>query len=138
MRNYYPVDNQIGGMRKITPAGGSDPDVPLSMGIVHEDTVFVSGQAAFDPETGEIVGDNIKEETAQTLDNVERVLESAGASLDDVVKTLVFLTDIDDFDDMNEVYGQYFDEPYPARSAIGIDDLAADIHVEIEAIAITE
>jgi 2-iminobutanoate/2-iminopropanoate deaminase len=125
-------------MRKITPANGSDPDVPLSMGIEHDDVVYVSGQAAFDPDTGEVVGDTVAEETTQTLENVESVLESAGASLDDVVKTQVFLTDVDDFDEMNGAYREMFSEPYPARSAFEIGDLAADIRVEIEAIAVLD
>lgn len=121
-------------MREIT-LDGIDVDVPLSWGIETDDIVFVSGQAAFDLETGEIVGDGIREETVQTLENIETVLKAAGGSLDDVVKTTVFLTDIDDFDDMNDVYREYFDEPYPSRSAIGVADLAADIVVEIEAVA---
>lgn len=125
-------------MRKITPANGSDPDVPLSMGIAHDDVVYVSGQAAFDPETGDVVGDTVAGETTQTLENVASVLESAGASLDDVVKTQVFLTDVDDFDEMNEAYREQFSEPYPARSAVEVGDLAADIRVEIEAIAIAD
>jgi 2-iminobutanoate/2-iminopropanoate deaminase len=125
-------------MRKITPANGFDPDVPLSMGIEHDDVVYVSGQAAFDPETGDVVGDTVADETTKTLENVASVLESAGASLDDVVKTQVFLTDVDDFDEMNGAYREMFSEPYPARSAFEIGDLAADIRVEIEAIAVTD
>lgn len=121
-------------MREIT-LQDSELEVPLSMGIESDNFVFVSGQAAFDLETGEIVGEDIREETAQTLENVETVLDAVDASLDDVVKTTVFLTDIDDFDAMNEVYSEYFNEPYPARSAIEVGDLAADIVVEIEAIA---
>jgi len=125
-------------MRQITPDEWSDLDVPLSMGIEHDDVVYVSGQAAFDPETGEVVGDTVGDETTQTLENVERVLESAGASLDDVVKTQVFLVDVNDFDEMNEAYGEMFSEPYPARSAVEVGDLAADIRVEIEAVAVTD
>lgn len=121
-------------MREIT-LQETELEVPLSMGIESDNFVFVSGQAAFDLETGEIVGEDIREETAQTLENVETVLDAVDASLDDVVKTTVFLTDIDDFDAMNEVYSEYFSEPHPARSAIEVGDLAADIVVEIEAIA---
>jgi len=124
-------------MRKI-PVNGFDVDVPLSMGIEHDDVVYVSGQAAFDPETGDVVGETVAEETTLTLENVESVLESAGASLDDVVKTQVFLTDVDDFEEMNEAYREAFSEPYPARSAFEVGDLAADIRVEIEAIAATD
>jgi 2-iminobutanoate/2-iminopropanoate deaminase len=121
-------------VRQIT-LNETDLDVPLSWAIGHEDLVFVSGQAALDLDEGEFVGDGVREETALTIENIESILEAAGGSLDDVVKTTVFLTDIDDFDDMNEVYGEYFSEPYPARSAFEVGDLAADIVVEIEAIA---
>ena len=122
-------------MHPITPPSAAGPDVPLSHGIALDNLVFVSGQVPFDMETGDVVGDDIGEQTAQTLDNVEAVLEEAGCSLDDIVKTTVFLTDINDFDGMNDVYGEYFDDPYPTRSAIEVSDLAADILVEIEAIA---
>jgi len=122
-------------MRPITPDSTPDIDVPLSHGMAHDDFVFVSGQVPFDMETGEVVGDDIGEQTAQTLDNVAAVLDSAGGSLDDVVKTTVFLVDIDDFDRLNEVYRDHMSEPYPTRSVIEVSDLAADILVEIEAIA---
>ena len=122
-------------MREITLGNGTDADVPLSWAIEHDELLFVSGQVPFDLETGDVVGDGIREQTAKTLENVETVLKEAGCSLDDVLKTTVFLTDIDDFNGMNEVYSDYFSEPYPARSAIEVGDLAADIVVEIEAIA---
>jgi reactive intermediate/imine deaminase len=122
-------------MQQIVPDEMSGLEVPLSPGMETGDLIFVSGQIPRDPDTGEIVGDDIQEQTAQTLENIETVLEEAGASLDDVVKTQVFLTSVDSFDGMNEVYDEYMSEPYPSRSAFEVGDLAADILVEIEAIA---
>lgn len=108
---------------------------PYSQGIVDGDRIFVSGQGPIDPETGDIVGDDIKEETARTLENIEAVLEAAGASLDDVIKATVFVNDMDDYEEINEVYAEYMSEPYPARSAVEVSDLPVPIGVEIEVIA---
>ncbi len=108
---------------------------PYSQGIRDGDTVYVSGQGPVDPQTGEIVGDNIKEQTRRTLENIAAVLEATGGSLDDVVKSTVFVTDMDDYDTINEVYGEYMTEPYPARSAVQVSDLPIDIGVEIEVVA---
>jgi len=107
---------------------------PYSQGIVDGDTVYVSGQGPVDPETGNIVDADVREQTARTLENVAAVLEAAGASLDDVAKTTVFVRDMADYEAVNEVYGEYMSEPYPARSAVQIVDLPVDIDVEIEAI----
>lgn len=110
-------------------------DAPLSQAIALDDTVYVSGQVPVDPETGEIVDGDVREQTRQTLDNVSAILDAAGTSMDSVVKATVFIDDIDDFDAVNEVYEEYVSEPYPARSAIEVGDLAIDIGVEIEVIA---
>ena len=108
---------------------------PYSQGVADGDRIFVSGQGPVDPGTGEIVGDDIGEQTARTLENVAAVLEAAGASLDDVVKSTVFVTDMDDYDEVNDVYAEYMSEPFPARSAVEVADLPIDIGVEIEVIA---
>jgi len=108
---------------------------PFSQAIRDGDRIFISGQGPIDPESGEIVGDDIGDETARTLENVSAILEAAGASLDDVVKATVFVQNMDDYDDINEVYGEYMSEPYPARSAVQVEDLPVDIGVEIEVIA---
>lgn len=110
-------------------------DAPLSQATIHGDTVYVSGQVPVDPGTGEIVEGGIEEQARQTLENIEAILEAAGSSIDDVLKVTVFLTDVDDFADFNAVYADFMGEPKPARSAIGVADLAIDIDVEIEAIA---
>lgn len=108
---------------------------PYSQGIKDGTNVYVSGQGPVDPDTGEVVSDDVSEQTAQTLENVEAVLGAAGSSLNQVVKATVFVTNMDDYDAVNEVYGEYMTAPYPARSAIEVADLPIDIGVEIEAIA---
>jgi 2-iminobutanoate/2-iminopropanoate deaminase len=105
---------------------------PFSQGIVDGDTVHVSGQGPIDPDSGAVIDGDIRAETRQTLANVAAVLDAAGASLDDVVKTTVFVQDMADYDAINDVYADHFDEPYPARSAVEVADLPVDIGVEIE------
>jgi 2-iminobutanoate/2-iminopropanoate deaminase len=107
---------------------------PFSQGIVDDGRVYVSGQGPVDPETGEIVGEDVREETHRTMKNVGAVLEAGGSSLDDVVKAQVFVRDMDDYDDVNDVYAEYLSEPYPARSAIQVERLPVEIGVEIEVI----
>ena len=104
---------------------------PFSQGIRDDDSIHVSGQGPIDPDSGEIIEGDIADETARTLENVEAVLEATGASLDDVVKTTVYVRDIDDYDNINEVYAEHFSPPYPARSAVEVSDLPVDIGVEI-------
>lgn len=123
-------------MREIDTDAVIGPDLPLSKAIVHGDTVYVSGQTPRDPDRGgEPVEGDIREQTAQVLENASAILDAAGSSLDDVVKSTVFVTDMGNFAAVNEVYGDYMSEPYPARSAIEVADLAADFEVEIEFIA---
>ena len=88
-----------------------------------------------DPATEAIVSTDIQEQTHRTLKNVEAILEAAGSSLENTVKATVFVTDMYDYDAINEVYQEYFSDPYPARSAVQIVELPVDIEVEIEVIA---
>ncbi|SFR64163.1 Rid family detoxifying hydrolase [Halogeometricum limi] len=111
---------------------------PFSQGIVDDGRIFVSGQGPVDPDTGDVVSDDIGEQTARTLENVAAVLEAGGSSLDSVVKTTVFVTDMSDYDAVNEVYQTYVSDPYPARSAVEVAALPIDIGVEIEVIASVE
>lgn len=122
-------------MREVITEDAPESVGPYSQGIVDGDRVYVSGQGPLDPETGEVVGDGVGEQTARTLENVEAVLEAAGASLADVVKTTVFLTHMEDYEAVNDVYGDYLSDPYPARSAVEVADLPVEIRVEIEAVA---
>ncbi|MFC4451315.1 Rid family detoxifying hydrolase [Halorussus aquaticus] len=108
---------------------------PFSQGVRDGDRIYVSGQGPVDPESGDIVGDTIEEQTERTLENVDAVLAAADRSLDDVVKATVFVQDMDDYDAINEVYAEYMSPPYPARSAVQVEDLPIDIGVEIEVVA---
>ncbi|MCB2354294.1 RidA family protein [Clostridium estertheticum] len=109
---------------------------PYSQAVKVGNILYTSGQLAINPVTGEFINDDIKKATAQSLDNVKAILEEAGSSLDKVVKTLVFLKDMDDFAQMNEIYSKYFTTNPPARSCIQAGKLPKDALVEIEVIAI--
>lgn len=108
---------------------------PYSQGIKVGDLLFTSGQVPFIPETGEIVADDIQTQTRQALQNVQAIVEEAGLTMEDVVKTTVFLQDMNDFALMNEVYETFFSTNKPARSAVQVARLPRDVKIEIEAIA---
>ncbi|HIE51503.1 MAG TPA: RidA family protein [Armatimonadetes bacterium] len=108
---------------------------PYSSAVVYGDLVFVSGQGPVDPTTGEFVGETIEEQTRRTIQNLQIILEELGLSLTDVVKTTVFLKDLDHFSRMNAVYAEYFGPNYPARTTVQAGRLPFDILVEIEAVA---
>lgn len=110
---------------------------PFSQGIEDGDRVYVSGQGPIDPETEEIIDGDVAVQTERTLENINAVLQAANCSLDDVVKATVFLRDMDDYDDVNDVYGKYMSAPYPARSAVQVVRLPVPIDVEIEVVAST-
>ena len=109
---------------------------PYSQAIKANGFVFVSGQIPIDPETGEFVAGGIAEQTARVLKNVTAVLEAAGSSLEQVVKTTVFLADMKEFSGMNEVYATFFSGPPPARATVAAAGLPRDARVEIEAVAL--
>ena len=109
---------------------------PYSQAIKANGFVFVSGQVGFDPKTGEFVPGGVAEQTEQVLKNVSAVLEAAGSSLDQVVKTTVFLADMKEFSAMNEVYAKFFSEPPPARATVAAAGLPRDARVEIEVVAL--
>ena len=110
---------------------------PYSQAVVANGLVFASGQIAIDPSTGDLVLDDIQTQTRRVLDNLRAVLEAAGSSLDRVVKATVFLTDIDDYAAVNEVYAEYFGGSCPARAAVAVAGLPKGVSVEIEAVAVT-
>ena len=110
---------------------------PYSQGVeATGTTVYVSGQLPIDPATGEFAGDDIVSQTHQAIKNVSEILKAAGCTLDNVVKTTVLLNDIADFAAMNEVYAQYFKEPFPARAAFQAAALPKGGLVEVEAVAV--
>lgn len=97
--------------------------------------VFFSGQIPLNPDTGELISNDIKAQATQALKNVGAALNAAGLSYKNVVKTTIFLSDINDFNAVNEIYASFFSEPYPARSAVGINALPKGAKIEIEVIA---
>jgi 2-iminobutanoate/2-iminopropanoate deaminase len=109
---------------------------PYSQAIKAAGMVFCSGQIPIDPATGEFVSDVVSEQTEQVLKNLSEVLKAAGSSLDQVVKTTVFLADMGDFAEMNEVYGRYFSDNKPARATVQAARLPRDAKVEIDCIAL--
>jgi 2-iminobutanoate/2-iminopropanoate deaminase len=109
---------------------------PYSQGNAIGNLVFTAGQIGLDPTTGQFVSDDVQDQTRRALTSIKAILETAGASLNDVVKTTVFLSDMGNFKLMNEIYMQFFAEPYPARSAVAVKDLPLGALVEIEAIAV--
>ena len=109
---------------------------PYSQAIKVGGLVFCSGQIPIDPATGEFVSDVVSEQTEQVLANLSEVLSAAGSSLNDVVKTTVFLSDMNDFAEMNEVYGRFFYENKPARATVQAARLPKDARIEIEAVAL--
>ena len=108
---------------------------PYSQGIAAGETVYVSGQLPLDPATGAFP-EGIAAQTAQSLKNIRAILAQQGMTLANVVKTTVFLADINDFAEMNKVYGEFFTQPYPARSAVQVAKLPKDAPLEIECIAV--
>ena len=108
---------------------------PYSQAIKVGNLVYTSGQIPIDPATGSFVECGIKEQTRQSLTNVKAILEEAGLTMSNVVKTTVFMADMADFADMNAVYAEFFAEPYPARSAVAVKTLPKGALVEIEVVA---
>ena len=108
---------------------------PYSQAIKVGNLVYTSGQIPIDPATGNFVEGGIKEQTRQSLTNIKAILEEAGLSMNNVVKTTVFLADMNDFADMNSVYAEFFSEPYPARAAVAVKTLPKGALVEIEVVA---
>ena len=108
---------------------------PYSQAIKVGNLVYTSGQIPIDPATGNFVEGGIKEQTRQSLTNVQAILEEVGLTMGNVVKTTVFMADMNDFADMNTVYAEFFSEPYLARSAVAVKTLPKGVLVEIEVVA---
>lgn len=108
---------------------------PYSQAIQVGNLVYTSGQIPIDPATGAFAEGGIKEQTRQSLTNVKAILEEVGLTMSHVVKTTVFMADMNDFADMNSVYAEFFTEPYPARSAVAVKTLPKGALVEIEVVA---
>lgn len=124
-------------MRKIVSTKAAPAAIgPYSQGNIFGNLLFTSGQVPLDPATGEIVGTTIEAQTEQVFKNIKAILEEAGSSLDKVLKTTVFIKNMNDFAAMNGIYAKYFTEgSYPSRSAVEVARLPKDVLVEIETIA---
>jgi 2-iminobutanoate/2-iminopropanoate deaminase len=109
---------------------------PYSQAIRANGLVFISGQVAFDPGTGQLVEGDVAQQTARVLENLKAIAEAAGSSLDKVVRATVFLKDMNDFTAMNEVYARYFPQHPPARATVEVARLPRDARVEIDLIAL--
>ncbi len=122
-------------IERIHPEGSASPRGHYSPGVRAGDFIYVSGQGPIDPATDKLVVTDVGAQTRLTLENVQRVLAAAGASLTDVVKVSVFLRDIDDFEKMNQVYGEFFGKIKPARTTIESKFHQAEMLVEIDCVA---
>lgn len=111
---------------------------PYSQAVKAGNLLFVSGQVPFDPATMEIVEGGVEAQTTRVLENLQAILKEAGASFDNVVKTTVFIKDMNDFGAINEIYAKYFGENKPARACVEVARLPRDVKVEIEVIAFVE
>ncbi|MDI7260399.1 MAG: RidA family protein [Thermodesulfobacteriota bacterium] len=114
------------------------PIGPYSQAIRAGNFIFLSGQIPIDPKTGELVKGDIRQQTRQVLEKINGVLESQGLGKEDVVKVTVFLKEMGNFNEMNEVYATYFPSSPPARSTVQVARLPRDVEIEIEAIALTQ
>lgn len=119
--------------KQVNPKNAAPPAGAYSPGLIAGDFVFVSGQGPLDPATGEIIGETIEEQTTRVLENVKAVLDAAGASMSDVVKVAVHLSDLANFQRFNQVYATFFPDPKPTRTTVGSQ--LPGILVEIDAIA---
>ena len=129
------TEGSLSPIERITSPRAPNPQGPYSHAVKAGGFVYVSGQAALDPETSKPIGGTVAEETRRTLENVKAILGSSGASLDDVVKCSVFLADIRDFAAMNAVYTEYFGHAKPARTTVQACLPAPGLKVEIDCVA---
>jgi 2-iminobutanoate/2-iminopropanoate deaminase len=120
----------------IQTSNAPDPIGPYSQAVLANDTLYVSGQIAINPQTGELVLSDIKSETIQVMENIKAILNAASISFENVVKTSIFLIDMNNFSMVNEVYGSYFNTNFPARETVQVSKLPKSVNVEISVIAI--
>ena len=130
--NYYSLHD----MKKVISTPNAPAAIgPYSQAIQVGNLIYTSGQIPIDPATGQLVEGGIKEQTRQSLSNIQAILQEAGLTMTSVVKTTVFMADMADFAEMNSVYAEFFTEPYPARSAVAVKTLPKNALVEIEVVA---
>jgi 2-iminobutanoate/2-iminopropanoate deaminase len=120
----------------VTSAGAPAAIGPYSPAVRAGQTLYMSGQIPLDPATGQMVGGDIAAQTRRVMDNLKALLDAAGLTFAHVVRTTIFLADMNDFGTVNEVYGSYLSEPYPARATVQVARLPKDARVEIDAVAV--
>jgi 2-iminobutanoate/2-iminopropanoate deaminase len=120
----------------ITTTNAPAPIGPYNQAVMVKDTIFISGQICIDPSTGELKNKDLQEETHQVMHNLRAILQQAGMNFSNVVKTTIFITDMNRFSEMNEVYGKYFDKNFPARETVQVSALPKFVNVEISMIAV--
>ena len=120
---------------KISSNNAPQPIGPYSQAIKMNNLLFISGQIAIHPDTGDLIIHKIEEETKLVMDNLKNILMAANCTFNDVIKCSIFLSNMDDFEAVNKIYGQYFSDPYPARETIEVKKLPKNVNVEISAIA---
>ena len=134
--NAFNNKNETDMKRIINTSNAPKPIGPYNQAVISGDLMFISGQVAFDPNTDELVLDDIQSETKQVMENLKSILEEANLSFNNVVKTTIFLSDMNDFQQVNEVYGSYFsNNQAPARETVEVSRLPKDVNVEISMIA---
>jgi len=120
----------------ITTKNAPAPIGPYNQAIIVKDTIYISGQVCIDPSTGNLKNRDIQEETHQVMQNLKAILQEAGMSFNDVVKTTIFITDMNRFSEINEIYGKYFSESFPARETVQVSALPKFVNVEISMIGV--
>ena len=120
----------------ITCKNAPDPIGPYNQAILVNDTLYISGQVCIDQASGNLKNRDLQEETHQVMQNLKAILQEANMSFNDVVKTTIFLTDMNRFSDVNEIYGKYFERDFPARETVRVSALPKFVNVEISMIAV--
>jgi|TARA_B100000530_G_C15934693_1_gene478507 2-iminobutanoate/2-iminopropanoate deaminase len=121
--------------QKITSNNAPKPIGPYSQAIKNNNMIFISGQIAINPETNLLIIDNIEDETKMVMKNIKNILLECDCTFDNIVKCSIFLSDMTLFESVNKVYGEYFQDPYPARETVEVGCLPKNVNVEISAIA---
>lgn len=136
MHALHPIrEGHQGGMTGVSSADAPKAIGPYSQAVRVGTFLFLSGQVGLDPATGQLVDGGVASETRRALENLAAILKSAGLTFADVARTTIYLADMSDFAKVNEVYGSYFSEPYPARATVQVARLPRDARVEIDAVA---
>lgn len=110
---------------------------PYSQAVKAGQFIFVSGQIPIDPVSGKVIGNDIQAQTKQVLENIKNILSASNSSLDKVVKTTIYLTNLSDYGIVNETYGSYFKDSFPARATVEVSKLPKDVKIEIDAVAMS-